>query len=326
MKITWQQPTKKIKPPNTKKLPEKPKKEKIFQTSTDIFSDILSEKGENNSFIVQQVYSCEDKKVLITKEGEIVLEGKWAELRIENGDCFSVYKCPCCLTNTTNDIYFNPIKNNSTNFTTGDKNIILVINDDSNIILILNDNLMNVTLISESFDCINKPFFRSKVLQFSLEPLDKFIIIGRIIHSLIEKYYKSNFSEGNLFKKVIDLLKEVIKENDHLIKKSVYFLKNNSLEMNQLVMNDCLPHLKYLITFFEKVNGLPEVFFTSVKYGLKGRVDLLGECVYEFKSTNLNFKHQIQSVLYLLLTDKPVILVSTKNGNNLSFDLERKSE
>ncbi|KCZ82355.1 hypothetical protein H312_00013 [Anncaliia algerae PRA339] len=294
MKIIWKEDSKRQKNVEFKK-PPLPIVNMPFPSSTEIIMSEISEHDKACSFVVEEVEDKTEYKLLKHKHIEVKLKGGWKSLLIQKGDSVSVINCMCCETKSEN--IFN-LQNEKI------KKSILV--DDENNILIINDSLVNVTLISESFDCLNSAYFRTKILPLSFDLIDSSILVGKIIHSLIEEYFKEKGEYK--FTKVINLLKKVIDDNSYYINKS-----NTNKES---LLQVCLSHLKHLVKYFEE-KGTPEVLLISIPYGIKGRIDLVSDYAYEFKSGLLQFKHHIQAILYSLMIDKPVQLVSTRNGQTL---------
>lgn len=129
-------------------------------------------------FCIKKVEKTTSKQVLTTEEGvTIELVDNWKESHIKEGDFVNIISNKRILNEIT-------------------------ISRDSNLLVVHPDLLLNVSKVSESYDCHRKGFFE----RFSPFSTNKYAIIGNILHRLFQMYL------GNKDLPLEDTLKIITKD------------------------------------------------------------------------------------------------------------------
>lgn len=294
----------------------------LFQSSIDSINDF----EPINKFLIEKIEIVSSKKKILYGNKQIaIVEGIFSETEFFVGQRVTVLPCLCCIKNinfeealnciqndishetintSINDINIidTPCKTNSKKYKSAlpksiknaDPIVTFHINDETNTILI-EDDVLTVTSFCTAQECVNNPLIKSLIADFSFEYAHPSLVIGIIIHELIQSSFINNKSS---FEFLTSEAKRFIKEN--------FVLLYSSNISDKEALNEILKNMKNIIKL---INGNFHIQAVEHKVyspflGLKGSIDCLdSKYVIEIKTgKHMSNQHRSQVILYSILT------------------------
>lgn len=266
-----------------------------FEESSDMFDDFSSMRSatsEGYTFKIASVDRHATHVTLASATKKIRVEGVWAAIDFRIGQQVNVFNCPCC-----------PVEHvpEST-----------VVSDTHNLLTVESD-VMPVTTFIRAFTCPNLVFFGRKLLDLCLEHRDRSLVVGTLVHSLIEvALNENNFDAAFL----VQTLRRLVTESVRMIYEA------NSDERS--VLNECLKHVKHVLLLkFQKAETEKKV--TSFVLDLKGKIDIVGDDdLIEVKTGRPAAAHKAQVILYGMMhrEHRSLKLFYTGTGQWLPVELK----
>ncbi|KAM0678371.1 DNA replication endonuclease-helicase Dna2 [Binucleata daphniae] len=257
----------------------------------------MFEEYDISTFIVQEISKQKDSIVLSSEKIRLIVKDEWTNIKYHKGMKISFF---CCVCNACN----------------ANKNVNTYIVDRNNNMLMIEDELISVTSFCTVFKCDYKPVLSSYVLDLSFTYNHSSLVIGIIIHTVIEKCISSGF-----------VLKSIVKNIKDEINNNIKLMYTCNVDEKYVIV-ECMKYVKHILSIKEYLDKIQcdyksdknvvEKKITSQKYGLRGIIDALlvgknGTIITEIKTgKKIDIAHRAQVLMYYLMMKDKVCKLSDK--------------
>lgn len=301
-------------------LAQRPKSLSFWNEAPLFQSSAECEAVHINKFLIQKIEEAgKNRKILYGSRQVVIVEGIYAESNFSIGQRVCIMPCLCCIQGDGKESNRMPEDGDMdiTDLEAIDKKhfpnglgdvVVFHVNNNKNSILI-EDDALTVTSFCTAMDCINNPLIKANIADFSFEYGHPSLILGIIIHELIQTAFVNRKTSFEF----------LTAEAKRLLKENVVTLYSCNISDRE-ALNEILRNMKNIIKLINggfNIENVEHKVYSSF-YGLKGSIDCLdSKHVIEIKTgKHMSIQHRSQAILY-------TILILEQNLKKKSVDYSR---